>query len=136
MRLTIEKVLILKSVNIFSKMPDDVLMEVTSILEEIEVEAGENIFQKGDVGTSMYIVIRGQVRVHDGERTLATLKDSEVFGELAVLDTEPRAASVTAVANTSLFRLEQNAFYELMTEHIEVVRGLFRVFCKRFREKS
>jgi AAA family ATP:ADP antiporter len=131
---TVEKVIILKSVSIFSETPDEILAEVASLLQEIEVAAGEPVFEKGDMGSAMYIVVEGRVRVHSEERMLRELGPRDIFGEMAALDPEPRSASVTALVPTHLFRLEQEALYELMADRIEVVRGVIRVLCQRLRE--
>jgi len=134
--LTIEKVIILKSVNIFANSSEEVLAEVAALLEGIEVKAGETIFHKGDPGNSMYIIIQGRVRVYDGDKTINVLGERDIFGELALLDPEPRSASVTAVEETSLFRLDRDAFYELMASDIEVVRGIVHVLCQRLRRMT
>jgi len=130
---TFEKVIILKTVSIFSETPDEVLTEAASFLEEVEIKAGETIFEKGDVDKCMYIIIQGQVRVHDGERTLAHLGDRDVFGEMSLLDPQPRSASVTAMADTRLFRLNQELFSEVVADRVEVVRGIIRVMARRLR---
>ena len=130
---TIERVIILKTVPIFAETPDDVLADVATILDEMEVNPGEVIFEKGDAGSCMYIIVDGEVRVYDGERTLRHLGERHIFGELAVLDPEPRSASIAAVAPTRLFRLNQEAFYDLMADRIEVTRGIIRVLCQQLR---
>ena len=130
---TIEKVIILKSVSIFAETPDKVLAEVASVLEEIAVPDGETIFEKGDMGHHMYVIISGRVRIHDEARDVAYLGERNIFGELTVLDAEPRSASVTAVEDTQLFRLDQDVLYELMADHIEVARGIIRVLTRRLR---
>ncbi len=135
MLLTIEKVMILKSTDIFSATPEEDLIEVASIVEEVEYKKGKDIFVKGDIGTSMYIIVEGQVRVHDEGKKIADLGEKTVFGELAALDPEPRMATVTALEDTHLFRLDQGPLYDLMAEHIEVVRGITRVLCQRLRKK-
>jgi len=135
MLLTIEKVMILKSTDIFSATPEEDLIEVASIVEEVEYKKGKDIFVKGDIGTSMYIIVEGQVRVHDEGKKIADLVEKTVFGELAALDPEPRMATVTALEDTHLFRLDQGPLYDLMAEHIEVVRGITRVLCQRLRKK-
>lgn len=133
---TIEKVIVLKTVNIFTEVPDEVLAEVASILDEVEMSAGETIFEKGDIGQCMYIIVDGSVRVHDGEHAIARLGERDIFGELAVLDLAPRSASVTAIEDTRLFRLDQDAFYELMADRIEVARGVIRVLCRQVRART
>lgn len=133
MLLTIERVIILKSVNIFSEVPEEDLVEVASIVEEMEVKKGEAIILKGDIGTSMYIIVSGRAKVHDEDKELAVLEERTVFGELAALDPEPRSASITAMEDCHLFKLEEGPLYDLMAEHIEVVRGIIRVLCRRMR---
>ncbi|PID73318.1 MAG: cyclic nucleotide-binding protein [Desulfobacterales bacterium] len=133
MLLTIERVIILKSVNIFSEVPEEDLVEVASIVEEVEAKAGEDIILKGDIGTSMYILVTGKARVHDDGKELAVLSERTVFGELAALDPEPRSANITAMEDCHLFKLEEGPLYDLMAEHVEVVRGIIRVLCRRMR---
>ncbi|MGE5373738.1 MAG: HEAT repeat domain-containing protein, partial [Bacteroidota bacterium] len=60
----IEKVLILKTVNMFSRTPDDVLADVADLLDEMAVPENTTIFNKGEMGDSMYIIVDGKVRVH------------------------------------------------------------------------
>lgn len=131
----IEKVLILKTVAIFAETPDEVLADVAGLLHEAEAPAGSTIFRKGDSGTSMFIIIEGEVRVHDGDHTLNHLHTRDVFGEMALLDPEPRVASVTAIADTQLLRLDQEPFYELMDERNEVARGVIRVLTRHLRAR-
>jgi CRP-like cAMP-binding protein/ATP/ADP translocase/HEAT repeat protein len=132
---TVEKVIILKTVGIFSGIPNDVLAEVASLLEEQEIAPGQTVFKKGDLGDSMYIIISGKVRVHDGDHLLNYLDERDVFGEMALLDPEPRIASVTAEEETRLFRLDQDAFYELMEDYGEVARGIIRVLTGYLRAR-
>jgi hypothetical protein len=131
----IEKVLILKTVGIFAEIPDSVLAEVAALLEEHELAAGATLFEKGDPGTSMYIIAEGRVRVHDGGRLLNELGARDVFGEMAALDATPRLASVTAVDDTQLLRLEQDALYELMADHVAVARGIIKVLSGHLRAR-
>ena len=134
--LTIEKVILLKGVNMFSKTSEELLAEVASILEEVVLESGEVIFEKGDVGESMYIIVDGRVRVYDGDKTVNHLGEKEIFGELALLDPEPRSASVQAVEETRLFRLDRDTFFELMADNIQVVSGVMQVLCQRLRRMT
>ena len=133
--LLIEKVITLKAVAMFARTPEDVLADVAVLAEEVRFKAGETIFNKGDAGESLYVVVQGEVKVHDGELDLKHLGDRTVFGELAVLDPEPRSASITAISDTHLLRLDREAFLELMAGNMAVVRGVLSVLCDRIREK-
>lgn len=133
---TIERVIILKGVPMFAGASEQILAEIASVLEEVHFAEGEVVFRKGDLGNSMYIVINGRARVHDGDRTIVNLGDRDVFGELAILDPEPRSADVTAVEPAALFRLDRDSFCELMADHIEIVTGVLRVICQRLRNAT
>jgi HEAT repeat protein len=132
--LTLEKAIALKAAVMFAEAPEEVLADVAAIVEEVEVAGGETVFAKGEAGDSMYLIVEGKVRVHDGDRTIVTLAEREVFGELALLDPEPRLASVTTLEDTCLLRLDREAFLELMSGNIEIVRGVLHVLCERLRK--
>jgi hypothetical protein len=132
----VEKVLVLKTVPMFNQVPDPVLAEVAGLLEDVDVPENGNIFQQGEPGDSLYVILDGRVRVHEGDRLLNYLGEREVFGEMALLDPEPRMASVTAAEPTRLFRLDQAPFYQLMEEHPQVATGIIRVLTERLRGRA
>lgn len=132
---TIEKVIILKDVDLFTTTPDDLLAEVAGLLTEVEMAPGQRVFAKGQTGDSLYIIVSGRVRVHDGDNTINVLGESEVFGEMALLDPEPRMADVTAESDALLLRLDQGPFYDLMETRSEVARGIIRVLSNRLRRR-
>lgn len=132
---TVERVLILKSVNLFKSTPDDALAELSEIISEVEIPAGKNIVEKGEPGSSMFIIVNGKVAVVDGERIVNTLGERSVFGELALLDTEPRTATIHALEDTLLFRLDQEPFYELMSDRVEVAMGTIQMLAGNLRAR-
>jgi len=134
MLLTIEKVLILKSVSIFSSVPEAQLVDLATILESVEYEAGDIIMRQGDLGSSMYIVADGRVRIFDRDHELSILSNRAVFGELAALDPEPWAASAEALDDCTLLRVDGESLYELMSGHKDVTRGIIHVLCDYTRE--
>lgn len=135
MQVPLEKLSTLKTVAMFAETSDEILVEIVGLLGETFVSAGQTIFNQGDLGTSMYIIVDGRVRVHDGERTLNFLGTRDVFGEMAALDPEPRSATVTAVDDTHLFRLDREMLFELMSHRPEVARGIIHVLCDRLRHR-
>ena len=134
--LLIEKVILLKTVAMFEQTPEELVAEVASIVEVVDYPKGHRIFDKGDAGESMYIVVSGEVRVFDGETTLRHLGERELFGELALLDPEPRSASVETTQDTRLFRLDGDLFTQLMAANVDIVRGVLHVLCERLRATS
>lgn len=136
MFLVIEKVFILKSILIFADTPEDSLVALAAQLGEMEVPKGTTFMEKGGIGQSMFIIVKGRVRIHDGERTIAHLGEREIVGELAVLDPQPRSADVTATEDTVLFRLDRDVLYEMMSRHYDIAYGILRMLCRRLRTAS
>ncbi|WP_207430243.1 Crp/Fnr family transcriptional regulator [Sabulibacter ruber] len=132
--LLIEKVLTLHASKIFHDTPEADLVELAGVMEEQHVEAGVQIFAKGDHGDSMYFVYKGKIRVHDEDHTFAVLEENEILGELSILDGEPRSASATALEETILLKLEQEPFYEIMISNAEVLKGILKTLCRRLRQ--
>jgi len=67
---------------------------------------------------------------------LACFGRGDVFGELALLDTEPRSAGVVALSDVQLFRIDQGDFYDLMDERGEVLRNIIKILCQRIRTQN
>lgn len=131
----LEKAVILKTVSLFSELPEESLSKLAAIVEEVRIKAGEAVFEKGRMGSSMYVIVDGEVRVHDGAHTLNQLGARDVFGEMALLDSAPRLATVTALTDSWLLRLDQDPFYELMNERVDVARGIIRVLSAYLRAR-
>ncbi|MES1213923.1 MAG: cyclic nucleotide-binding domain-containing protein [Bacteroidota bacterium] len=131
--LLIERVFLLKSLTIFSDTPETILAEIAELMQEEEVEAGKSIVREGDTGQCMYIIFKGKVRIHKGDHDLAKLSERDFFGELSLLDTEKRSATATAITDCTLFRIDQDPFYDVLEQRPEVIRGVMKILCKRLR---
>lgn len=131
--LLIEKVLILRSSEIFQNTPESDLVDIAGILEEVYMDRDTILFSKGDIGNCMYFIFKGKVRIHDGAHTLAVLGENEIVGELSVLDAENRSASATTMDECILLKLEQEPFYEILMNNAEVLKGILNTLCRRIR---
>ena len=136
MLLTIERVALLKSIDIFTETPDHILAAVAWIVEEVELLPGECLIQEGEPGDCLFIVIDGELRVHSNESTLTILGPGKTVGELALLDPEPRSASVTAVTDSFLFRIAREPFDEVMADRPEIALGVIRTLTRRIRQQG
>jgi hypothetical protein len=134
--LTVDKVVMLRNVSLFEAIPHEVLAGIALLLTEQWAEPGERIIEKGELGDCLYIIESGRLRVHDGDRVLAHLSKPEFFGELSLLDAEPRSASVTSVERSRLFRLAQADFYSLVSERPEITHAINRVLCRMVRKAN
>lgn len=135
--ITLEKLLLLKSVTFFKQTPDDLLMQIAiTATKELRVSTGELIIKKGDSSTDMYVVVSGQVRVHDEDTLITTLEAREIFGELSALSMEPRVSSVSAMTDCLLLKINGLALYEMMNFDIGLAKGIIRALCDRTRRMS
>ena len=131
-----DRVLLLAHTSLFSQTPENVLASVTPIMKEESHAAGKTIFQKGDLGTGMFVIYSGEVSIRDGNTELARFGRGDFFGELALLDTEARSASAEALTDVRLLRLDQDDFFDLMEERSEVLRSIVRSLSGRIRRQN
>ncbi|WP_242098434.1 Npt1/Npt2 family nucleotide transporter [Sphingomonas sp. CROZ-RG-20F-R02-07] len=136
MLLTIEKVLILRSVGIFSHVRESSLTQAAQSVREVPVKAGQTVFAQGDFGDALYIVASGRLRVHIGDKQLAEIGERQVVGEMAALDPEPRSASVTAIEDSLLLRMSSDNLERLIGDDIRVARGIIHELCDRLRKAN
>ena len=134
--LIIEKILLLKNSDIFKNCNEADLIEIASICKESQVDKNITLFKKGDSGNCMYFIYSGDVSIHDGEHQLATLSDNEIFGELSLLDSETRSASVTTLTDCIFLKIEQEAFYDVVAINTDILKGIMRTLCRRLREQD
>ncbi len=137
MLLTVEKVLFLKSVPLFAFLEGEELASVAEIAEEMEVEAATAIFREGETGDELYVIVSGNVRVY-GERAgaevpLAQLAERECFGEMALLDAEPRSASVASLEHCRLLKIRGEDFRELLHERPQISLEILKILARRLR---
>lgn len=109
------------------------LASVADRVVEVGFEPGGVIARQGDVGTGFFIVASGSVRVvRDGD-TIATLGPGEFFGELSVLDGQPRSAQVVAAEPTVVLGLASWDFEAVVRERPEIALAVMRGLAVRLR---
>jgi signal transduction histidine kinase len=126
----------LQSVSIFSETPLALLTTIAENLEEVEVSAGDHIVLKGDMGDSMYFIVDGRAKVHDGDYIFSVLKKGDVFGKYYLLDRKERSATVTALSHTFILRFHQEVFFRLTRNENTIIKGLLRALVGRLRDMN
>ncbi|STX29596.1 cyclic nucleotide-binding protein [Legionella beliardensis] len=130
----LEKLALLRTVDIFKNVSDDLLIEVAGRTTEEYAKAGTPIVKKGDLGDILYIISSGKVAIQDGNRILATLGAKQIFGELAVLSPKPRTESVVALENCSLLKLKRFHLFEHMDVNFTI--SIIDALCQRIRNMA
>ncbi len=133
---TVEKVLFLKSVDLFKEIPGEDLAQIAQIADEVEFLSGASIFREGDNGEALYLILEGAVRIHRGDKTITELGEKECFGEMSILDSEPRSASVTASRDLTALKIQRDDFGEILSTKSEIARGIIKVLTHRLREAN
>ena len=133
---TVERVLFLKSIDLFSQIPGEDLVRVAQIAEEIEFEPGDTVMTDGEMGDSMYLIVAGGVDVKKGDKLIVQLGERECVGEMAILDSEPRSATVQCNQPVLALKIEREDFYDLMNEKLEIAQGIIKVLTRRLRETT
>ncbi len=130
-----ETQLLLRTVSLFTEIPKKSLDVLAAHLTEIRVLANGVVVQKGDAGSCLYIVAQGRLQARDGERVLNEIHPRDVFGEMSVLDSAPRSATVVALDDSTLLKLDQKDLYELIAHEPHVARSLVQLLSRRLRAR-
>lgn len=133
MRLTLEKILVLKNVPLFTGVPEPALSDFIAASEEVAAMEGTDIVRKGEMWSHLYVILQGQVRMHTDGRTVQEYSNYGVFGELSALDPAPSGVTITAVEDTVMFKISGDALYRLMNEHKSIERSIISSLCRQLR---
>lgn len=123
----------LRSIDLFKDLPGEILFAIAEEAKAVSFHEGDWIFQENDAPNGLYCIISGEVSVMRHNLVMANLKKHDFFGELGLLDNEPRAATVVAASECSLLLLEKNTFDRLTDDQPEVLRVMCRAILKYLR---
>jgi CRP/FNR family transcriptional regulator, cyclic AMP receptor protein len=127
-------------VKVFQGMPADCLMHTLAMAEHQPHKAGEVVFNQGDIGSSFHILISGEVVVernkNDTPVTLARLSAGECFGEMALVGSHVRSASVRAVRDSVTMRFDRERVDAYPDSAHVIYRNIARILATRLDESS
>jgi len=122
---------ILRKVPLFSGLDLQLLAKLTTLFEEESFTPGAKILREGEFGDSMYIIIQGVVDVtkynEEGNEILITkLKTGSYFGEVALIDNQPRSANINAEEEIKVLRLRKSVFEKMLVEEKTFAINFYR----------
>ena len=123
----------LKRASPFASLPHAALRQLANELETRYVQPGEVIIRQGDMGDEMYLIRRGSVEVVRDRRRIAVLREGDAVGEIALLTSAPRTATVRALEETELLALARDAYHRVAVEHTSVGAHFRELISARFR---
>lgn len=137
-----QKTKILSATKLFADLSLPALQLLGNSFKELEFAAGQTIFREDEPGNSMMVVMEGELRVSflagRDEETLIVLRSGDFFGEMALLEDQPRTASVVAVTDVRLLEIERDSFYSFLSQDcasgVIILLKLCRALSSRLRE--
>lgn len=115
-------------------LDENILHDLASRAGTLRVASGDTIITQGETGSEMYFIISGSARVHHGEVVLADIGAGDVFGEMAVLDSEKRSASVTIQSDSVLLSIGRDDFYDALAADLEAFKAVIHAVLQRERD--
>jgi Cyclic nucleotide-binding domain len=133
---TIERVLSLRRVDIFSALSYESLVELAGLVQTRTVPAGAVIIRAGTAGDELYAITEGVVEVTTAKGSVSRMEAGAAFGELAILDPAPRSATVVAVTPVELIVVSRATVLALADRRPAVMAEIARVLARRLREAT
>jgi CRP-like cAMP-binding protein len=109
-----------KRVDLFKGISPEDVHKIISRGLTMTMEKDNVIFYKGTSGNQMFVILTGKVSLYDGEKHLVDLRTGDMFGEMALINNEPRSATAVAAETSQLFILSETFFQKLMTKRIAI----------------
>ena len=130
---------VLKAVPLFASFPEDQLRMLTTMVTRRSAARSTTIMAGGDATDSLYIVLSGRLKVmmsdSDGKEViLSILGPGEFFGEMGLIDDEPRSASVVTIEPCELLAIAKRDFKKCLMENNDMAMAVMRGLVKRLRE--
>jgi len=136
-----DKRAVLRDHPLFAGLATHVIDRLAAYAHTRSISAGTTIFAKGDPGTSLFAVCSGTVKISnhspDGKDAVFNLINvGEIFGEIALLDGQPRTAEALALSDCELMTIDRRDFVPLVKSEPELALKLIEVLCGRLRRTS
>ena len=127
----VERVIFLRKASLFAALPPQDLQPIAEVAEEHLFADGDMIAAEGEPGDTTYVIVDGEVDVVAGNRTLAVRGAGDVIGEMSVISSRPRVASLRAKSDVRVLEIHKPAFEAILRERPETALALMRVLCER-----
>lgn len=123
----------LRRVSLFSDCTEDELRRIADISDIVETPAGTILTEAGRPGDSFFFIVDGRVSVATQVGVGDPLRPGDFFGEMSLLDGEPRSATITAITDVRLLVVDRSHFWRLLNEAPDLVRRILVVLSRRVR---
>ena len=128
------KAALLEKLPLFGGLSPAERTRISRLLDEVEVPAGKRLAVAGEAGREMFIIIDGRALVTTRRGSSVRLGPGDFFGEMSLIDGDPRSATVEAATPMRLLVLGYREFWQLLDESLPMVRKIMRALSRRLRQ--
>lgn len=132
---TIERVIFLKSVDIFSHATVEELGRIAALSDEVYFDPGETIYREGEPTDAIYLLLKGRVAVENDGRVIREIGEAQALGTVAVLDRHPAVHTVKAIDPVYALKLNAQDFDDILSLDFDLVRAVFHALCRLIRDR-
>jgi CRP-like cAMP-binding protein len=126
----------LADVPLFSGLSRRHLKHVAALTEEEEFDEGDVLAEEGGAGDTFYVLLQGECKVERGGRRIARLLPGDFFGEIALIDSGPRTATVVAETPIQTMTIHRKRFQKMLEEDPSIVVQMLEELSKRLRNQQ
>ncbi len=124
----------LKKTPLFKLLSQKTIQLIAKQGKEINLSPNDYLFREGDTGRKMYFILRGKLEISRKNSIVAIRKPGEFIGEMALIESKPRSATVKAQVKSTLFEIDQKVFKAYLFSNARVIQEMLRIFSNRARE--
>ena len=129
-----ERAATLAKIDLFHALTKREVLSIAMLAEEQTFPPDTVITNEGDQGTTFFVILHGMAKVTAGGKQRAVLMPGRYFGEMSVIDGEPRSATVVTDSEVQVLAIPSFSFRPLLLEQPTITRKLLEVMCKRLRK--
>jgi len=133
LRRSSQKIDLLKKVHLFSNLSQRHLGEIAKHADQVQVEKGRVLVQQGKIGWEFIFIVEGKARVEKDGKVIRQLSKGDFFGEISLIDGEPRTATVIAETNMTLLIVNKTSFDHLLDAIPGLQRKILISLCQYLR---
>ena len=135
--LLIERVLMLKKIELFSRIPGELITYMAEVLEEVRVRLGETIIREGDTGMEpFYIVLEGEIDIYEGDLKVGERIKGGIFGEKNLSESDRFDYTALARSECTLLLMRKEELLSLMSKHMEILESWIDIMNGKVTEEE
>jgi CRP-like cAMP-binding protein len=128
----------LKQIPLFANVHGEGLKRISDVIREKHISAGELVFAEKDLGEEMYLIHSGKVLIYQElagkQEPLSVVEPGGYFGEMAIIDEQPRSATARAEEDSILLVLHKDDFRNAVHDYPDIAFAVFKEFSRRVRQ--